>query len=858
MIIIILNLNHFGGKMRSKSKIEFFNSIKFKIPVPIILGSIVLTAILVFITYNNATSEFEKNQETNFKVFEKLFTDQIESKAKDVSIAMELIVNDKSVISNFAAGNRQAILDALYDVYNNKLKKEFDIDQFQFHTPPATSFLRLHQPNKFGDDLSSFRETVVISNRDKKIISGIEVGRGGPGLRIVYPINYESKHIGTVEFGLGIGNILTSMNHALNVEYAIGIKKEVFEKAKRFEAEKNDVINGSTIFYDYSNEFTKELVTAEELTSSIKRESFDDKEFASFTFPIIDYNKNEVGFIVLYKDITLEVSEMNSSLFTNILIILGFTLVLGSILGYILYKIILKPVEHLSTAAIEFSEGSKTFNFNINSKDELGELSLSLQNMASKINTQLQYLDNLPTPVQIIDNNFNIQYLNHAAAEFVGVSQNDAVGKKCYSLLKTSHCETENCACMLAMNHKESVTSETVSSSLEKNRSIMYTGAPIKNESSLIIGALESIAEITEVKEKEKYLERSTRNILSAMESFAQGNLTVSVKPEKENDEIGRLFSGFNLTVENIKNLVLRLYQAINETANATTQISTNVEELSVGAQEQSSQTSDVAGAVEEMAITVSETTKNITLAADSAKEAGITALNGGKVIRNTITEIENINNIVSEAASAVELLGSSSDKIGKIIEVIDDIAGQTNLLALNAAIEAARAGEHGKGFAVVADEVGKLAERTIHATKEIAVTIKKIQEDTQVAVFSIRKGKDEVIKGRQYASQASESLESIIKKTEIVVEQINQVASASEEQAAASEIISKNVDNINMVSRESSLGVQHIARATEDLNKLTEQLKELVEMFDLGEEKIKKLNVVNTFKNKSNIKVLS
>lgn len=95
------------------------------------------------------------------------------------------------------------------------------------------------------------------------------------------------------------------------------------------------------------------------MTSSIKRESFDDKEFASFTFPIIDYNKNEVGFIVLYKDITLEVSEMNSSLFTNILIILGFTLVLGSILGYILYKIILKPVEHLSTAAIEFSEGSK-------------------------------------------------------------------------------------------------------------------------------------------------------------------------------------------------------------------------------------------------------------------------------------------------------------------------------------------------------------------------------------------------------------------------------------------------------------------------------------------------------------------
>ncbi|MBK7104863.1 MAG: HAMP domain-containing protein [Ignavibacteriae bacterium] len=823
--------------MRSKSQSKFFNSLKFKLPAPIIFGSFLLTIILFVVTYNNLTNELDKNIETNFKVFEKMFNDQVESKTKDVSIAMELIVSDNSILSKFANGDREGITNMLIDVYESKLKKTYDIDQLQFHTPPATSFLRLHQPNQFGDDLSSFRETVVLANKERKIVSGIEIGRGGPGLRIVYPANYDSQHLGTIEFGLGLGNILTSINHALNVEYAIGIKKDVFEKAKRFKAEANDIINNDVIFYEYSNEFAKDLVGNEELNNEIKKISNNENEYASYAFPILDYKKDEVGYIVLYKDITAQISEMKSSLLYNILVIFSFTGILGFILTFIMYKSILKPIDHLSKTANEFSNGNKKVDFEIKSKDEIGLLSQSLKSMASKINTQLQYLENLPTPVQIIDNDFNVQYINEAAASFVGINQSEAIGKKCYSLFKTNHCETENCACVKAMKLKESITSETISNSLNQNRAIMYTGAPIKNDNNLIIGAMESIAEITEVKEKEKYLERSTRNILSAMEKFADGNLTVHITPEKENDDIGKLFSGFNQTVMNIKSLVSKLSNAISETAIATTQISTNAEELAAGAQEQSAQTADVAGAVEEMAITVSETTKNVTLAADSAKEAGLTAADGGKVIKNTIAEIENINNIVSEAATAVELLGSSSDKIGEIIEVIDDIAGQTNLLALNAAIEAARAGEHGRGFAVVADEVGKLAERTINATKEIAETIKKIQEDTSRAVISIRKGKDEVIKGKEFASEASISLDKIMIKTETVIEQINQVATASEEQAAAAEIISKNVDNINSVSQESSLGVQHIARATEDLTQLTDQLAELVKMFYLGEE---------------------
>ena len=159
------------------------------------------------------------------------------------------------------------------------------------------------------------------------------------------------------------------------------------------------------------------------------------------------------------------------------------------------------------------------------------------------------------------------------------------------------------------------------------------------------------------------------------------------------------------------------------------------------------------------------------------------------------------IAEVVTEAASTVQELGNSSEKIGEIVQVIDDIADQTNLLALNAAIEAARAGEQGRGFAVVADEVRKLAERTTKATKEIASMIKQIQKETIGAVQSMEKGTVEVSKGKELVEKAGVSLNQIISSSQEVVDNVSQVAAASEEQSATSEQISKNIEAISSVA---------------------------------------------------------
>jgi methyl-accepting chemotaxis protein len=322
------------------------------------------------------------------------------------------------------------------------------------------------------------------------------------------------------------------------------------------------------------------------------------------------------------------------------------------------------------------------------------------------------------------------------------------------------------------------------------------------------------------------------------LELLAQGNLTARMRGDYPGD-YSVIKNNINSLAESFGNAVRDFASAVHLTANSSNEISSSIEEMAAGTQEQSSQTTEVAAAIEEMARTILETTQNAGTASINAKNAGEIAGEGGKVVEETVEGMKRIADVVSKAAETVKQLGKSSDQIGEIIQVIDDIADQTNLLALNAAIEAARAGEMGRGFAVVADEVRKLAERTTKATKEIAGMIKQIQRDTKDAVESIEEGTEEVKKGRQLANKAGESLRGIISASNKVVDDVNQVAGASEEQSSAAEQISKNIEAISNVTIESTAGIQQVAKSAEDLNKLTDNLQNLISRFiiNLSEE---------------------
>jgi len=201
--------------------------------------------------------------------------------------------------------------------------------------------------------------------------------------------------------------------------------------------------------------------------------------------------------------------------------------------------------------------------------------------------------------------------------------------------------------------------------------------------------------------------------------------------------------------------------------ASASEELSSSATLQAQGADTQKDQTTQVATAMQEMAATVHEVCENSQKAADASHNAVQAARPGGQVVQETLATMRGIADSTRSVAARITELGKSSEQIGRIVAVIDDIADQTNLLALNAAIEAARAGEQGRGFAVVADEVRKLAERTAQATKEIAGMIQSIQVETKNAVEAMELGNREVESGVKKTSASGAALEEIIKMAE-------------------------------------------------------------------------------------------
>ena len=334
--------------------------------------------------------------------------------------------------------------------------------------------------------------------------------------------------------------------------------------------------------------------------------------------------------------------------------------------------------------------------------------------------------------------------------------------------------------------------------------------------------------------DENEYLHRTTNRLIEAMDKIADGDFSVRIEPERD-DELGRLYNVFNSTAAKVEKMLESLSYTLNESSNVSTQINASIDQLAQSTDAQSAQTLEIAGAMEEMSSTIAENTKHTSLAATSARKSGEKAHEGGKVINKTIQAMNSINEVVRKSATTVQELGRRSDQIGEIVQVIDAIADQTNLLALNAAIEAARAGEQGRGFAVVADEVRKLAERTTKATKEIADTINQIQQETEDAVRTMETATREVEHGKDLVDTAGDSLHEIIENTDAVIDIITQVATASEEQAQTSDEISRNINAISQQTSEQMQRTKDIHTSAEKLSSLFQSMKQALAQISIS-----------------------
>ncbi len=335
---------------------------------------------------------------------------------------------------------------------------------------------------------------------------------------------------------------------------------------------------------------------------------------------------------------------------------------------------------------------------------------------------------------------------------------------------------------------------------------------------------------------QQQYLESGVAAILSGVEQFSQGNLTVRIQAleTEKRDEIARLTEGLNHAIANVRELMRKVRETADTTAQSSSEILSATEKMAFSAAEQSRKASDATRRIAELTEQMQQGARTARGFADAAQGTVQSSQEGSKRIQEAMVGMGSIAFVVAQSAETIRALGESSNQIGEIVQVINEIADQTNLLALNAAIEAARAGEQGRGFAVVADEVRKLAERTTKATKEIAVMIKRIQHDTQQAVATIGRGTGEVERGTQLVEEAGQSFMTTRDNAKKSAEAYEVIASGIETRASAFDSVVKTVQSTVGSIDETVEMTHYIEHSLESLSGLVRDLQALLRQFEI------------------------
>ncbi|AKV68229.1 methyl-accepting chemotaxis protein [Microcystis panniformis] len=351
----------------------------------------------------------------------------------------------------------------------------------------------------------------------------------------------------------------------------------------------------------------------------------------------------------------------------------------------------------------------------------------------------------------------------------------------------------------------------------------------------VVITTTEAQRRAAETEREREDLQRQVIRLLDDVEGAARGDLTVEA--EVSADVLGAVADAFNLTIQNLREIVRQVKKA----AKQVNQGSTNSESFA------RNQSSDALRMAEELAVTLNSVqmmTDSIQRVAENAREAeevartsSITALKGGDSVERTVAGILQIRETVSETARKVKRLAEASQEISKIVAVVSQIASRTNLLALNASIQAARAGEAGRGFAVVADEVRQLADRAAKSLKEIEQIVLQIQSETGSVMMAMEEGIQQVIDVTERSEQAKKSLEDIIQVSNRIDTLVRSITADTVKQRENSLNVAQVMQSVELTAQETSQESQRVAGSLQKLVSISRELLSSVERFKVDSE---------------------